>query len=160
MAARQLYGEKSGAVDARENMVHWFGECNWNALMANRSGRALTLGGEEVPPGGLDWFRLAALGVALSDNSADYVGSYPVTLMWGYERGRFVCSMITLERCCVWRGTWLEDQMCWTMGRQVRRAGLRVGSSPFLFVFGDDRVIRYTEADNDTGDAEDAQATK
>jgi len=27
-------------------------------------------------------------------------------------------------------------------------------------VFGDDRVIRYTGADNDTGDAEDAQATE
>jgi len=33
-------------------------------------------------------------------------------------------------------------------------------SSPFLFVFGDDRVIRYTGADDDTGDAEDAQATE
>jgi len=28
-------------------------------------------------------------------------------------------------------------------------------SSPFLFVCGDDRVIRYTGADVDTGDAED-----
>jgi len=33
-------------------------------------------------------------------------------------------------------------------------------SSPFLFVFGDDCVIRYTGADDDTGDAEDAQATE
>jgi len=33
-------------------------------------------------------------------------------------------------------------------------------SSPFLFVFGDDRVIRYTRADDDTGDAEDARATE
>jgi len=34
-------------------------------------------------------------------------------------------------------------------------------SSPFLFVYGDDhdRVIRYTGADVDTGDVEDAQAT-
>ncbi|QCE03881.1 hypothetical protein DEO72_LG8g1910 [Vigna unguiculata] len=50
---------------------------------------------------------------------------------------------------------------------EVRRAGLRVGrfveagpragSSPFLFVCGDDRVIRYTGADVDTGGAEDAQ---
>ena len=31
-------------------------------------------------------------------------------------------------------------------------------SSPFLFVCGDDRVIRYTGADDDTGDVEDAQA--
>jgi len=23
-------------------------------------------------------------------------GSYPVTLTWGYERGRFVCSVLTL----------------------------------------------------------------
>jgi len=30
-------------------------------------------------------------------------------------------------------------------------------SSPFLFVCGDDRVIRYTGADDDTGGAEDAQ---
>jgi len=33
-------------------------------------------------------------------------------------------------------------------------------SSPFLFVYGDDRVIRYTGADVDTCDAEDAQATE
>ena len=31
-------------------------------------------------------------------------------------------------------------------------------NSPFLFVIGDDRVIRHTGADDDTGDAEDAQA--
>jgi len=31
-------------------------------------------------------------------------------------------------------------------------------SSPFLFVYGDDRVIRYTGADDDTGDAEGVQA--
>ena len=30
-------------------------------------------------------------------------------------------------------------------------------SSPFLFVCGDDRVIRYTGADVDTGGAEDTQ---
>jgi len=29
-------------------------------------------------------------------------------------------------------------------------------SSPILFVIGDDHVIRYTGADDDTGDAEDA----
>jgi len=29
-------------------------------------------------------------------------------------------------------------------------------SSPFLFVYGDDRVIRYTGADVDTGDSENA----
>ena len=33
-------------------------------------------------------------------------------------------------------------------------------SSPFLFVFGDDCVIRYTRADDDTGDADDVQATE
>jgi len=33
-------------------------------------------------------------------------------------------------------------------------------SSPFLFVYGDDRVIHYTRANVDTGDAEDAQATE
>jgi len=31
-------------------------------------------------------------------------------------------------------------------------------SSPFLFVYGDDRVTCYTGADVDTGDVEDAQA--
>ena len=30
-------------------------------------------------------------------------------------------------------------------------------SSPFLFVIGDNRVIRYTGVDDDTGDAVDAQ---
>ncbi|QCE11468.1 hypothetical protein DEO72_LG10g2701 [Vigna unguiculata] len=43
---------------------------------------------------------------------------------------------------------------------EVRRAGLRAGSSPFLFVYGDDRVIRYTGANVDTGGAEDVQATE
>jgi len=33
-------------------------------------------------------------------------------------------------------------------------------SSPFLFVYADDRVIRYTRANVDTGDAEEAQATE
>jgi len=33
-------------------------------------------------------------------------------------------------------------------------------SSPFLFVYGDDRLIRYTRADVDTGDAEDPKATE
>ncbi|QCD79359.1 hypothetical protein DEO72_LG1g2998 [Vigna unguiculata] len=32
--------------------------------------------------------------------------------------------------------------------------------SPFLFVYGDDRLIRYTRADVDTGDAEDPKATE
>jgi len=33
-------------------------------------------------------------------------------------------------------------------------------SSPFLFVYGDDRVIRYTGADVETGGADDIQPTK
>jgi len=33
-------------------------------------------------------------------------------------------------------------------------------SSPFLFVFDDDRVIRYTRAYDNTGYAEDARATE
>jgi len=33
-------------------------------------------------------------------------------------------------------------------------------SSPFLFVYSDDRVTRYTGAVDDRGDAEDAQATE
>ncbi|QCE10215.1 hypothetical protein DEO72_LG10g1442 [Vigna unguiculata] len=52
------------------------------------------------------------------------------------------------------------------MSGEVRRVGLRAGrfveagpwagSSPFLFVIGDDRVIRYTRADDNTGDVVDA----
>jgi len=33
---------------------------------------------------------------------------------------------------------------------------LRIIYMLFLFVYGDDRVIRYTRANVDTGDAEDA----
>jgi len=33
-------------------------------------------------------------------------------------------------------------------------------SSPFMFVIGDDRVIRYIGADDDTCDVVDAQMTK
>jgi len=33
-------------------------------------------------------------------------------------------------------------------------------SSPFLFVIGDDHVICYTGADDDTSDVVDAQATE
>ena len=33
-------------------------------------------------------------------------------------------------------------------------------SSPFLFVISDDRVIRDTKADNDTGDDVDAPTTE
>ena len=32
-------------------------------------------------------------------------GSYSITLLWGYKRGRFVCSVLTVERCCVQGGT-------------------------------------------------------
>ncbi|QCD87509.1 hypothetical protein DEO72_LG3g2045 [Vigna unguiculata] len=80
-----------------------------------------------------------------------------VTLTWGYERGRVVCSVLTLRDATCGEVRGLVDHMCWTTGGQVRRVGLRAGSSPFLFVCGDDRVIRYTGADIDTGGAEDAQ---
>jgi len=33
-------------------------------------------------------------------------------------------------------------------------------SSPFLFVYGDDRVIRYTRVDVETGGADDVQPTE
>jgi len=45
----------------------------------------------------------------------------------GYERGRFVCSVLAVERCHVGGGTGLVDHMRWTTGGQVRRAGLRAG---------------------------------
>jgi len=50
-----------------------------------------------------------------------------MTHQWGYGRGRFVCSMLTLEKCHMWGGTRLMDHMCWTTDRQVCRAGLRAG---------------------------------
>ncbi|QCD84170.1 hypothetical protein DEO72_LG2g4520 [Vigna unguiculata] len=65
------------------------------------------------------------------------------------------------------RRQFMDGVTCDDMSGEVRRAGLRAGrfveagpragSSPFLFVCGDDRVIRYTGADVDTGGAEDAQ---
>ncbi|QCE00702.1 hypothetical protein DEO72_LG7g1992 [Vigna unguiculata] len=58
------------------------------------------------------------------------------------------CSRLRDAACGEVRGWWIT---C---------VGLRASSSPFLFVYGDDRVIRYTGADVDTGDAEDAQATE
>ncbi|QCE15477.1 hypothetical protein DEO72_LG11g2488 [Vigna unguiculata] len=46
-------------------------------------------------------------------------------------------------------------------GVDVRRmGGTRLSDSPFLFVYGDDRVILYTGADGVSGDAENAQATE
>jgi len=54
-------------------------------------------------------------------------GSYPVTLTWGYERGRFVCFVLTLRDATCGEVRGLVDHMCWTTGGQVRRAGLRAG---------------------------------
>jgi len=45
----------------------------------------------------------------------------------GIRTGRFVCFVLTLERCCEREGSWLVDHMCWTIGREVRRVGLRAG---------------------------------
>ncbi|QCE03163.1 hypothetical protein DEO72_LG8g1185 [Vigna unguiculata] len=92
-----------------------------------------------VPLGGLGRFRLAALRlrwaiILLFMDGGEHViilrgGSYPVTLVWGYERDRFA-------------------EKLWGV------------SSLFLFVIGDDHVIRYTGADDDTGDVVDAQTTE
>jgi len=54
-------------------------------------------------------------------------GSYPVTFTWGYERGRFVCSVLTSERCHVRGGTGLVNHMCWT----TTSAGRAFGSGYF-----------------------------
>jgi len=35
----------------------------------------------------------------------EWEGSYSITLLWGYERGRFVCSVLAVERCYVRGGT-------------------------------------------------------
>ncbi|QCE15025.1 hypothetical protein DEO72_LG11g2033 [Vigna unguiculata] len=65
-----------------------------------------------------------------------------------HERVRVSCSRLRDDACGEVRDWWIT---C---------IGLRAGSSPFLFVFGDDYVIRYTGADDDTVDAEDAQVMK
>ncbi|QCE03430.1 hypothetical protein DEO72_LG8g1454 [Vigna unguiculata] len=63
------------------------------------------------------------------------------------EIGSYVpCSRSRDATCEEVRGWWIT---C---------VGLRAGSSPFLFVYGDDRVIRYSGADVDIGGAEDVQA--
>ncbi|QCE05823.1 hypothetical protein DEO72_LG9g829 [Vigna unguiculata] len=49
------------------------------------------------------------------------------------------------EEVCIWYAAW----RC--------LASRQAMISPFLFVCGDDRVIRYTGANVDTGGAEDAQ---
>ncbi|QCD79081.1 hypothetical protein DEO72_LG1g2719 [Vigna unguiculata] len=65
------------------------------------AGRALAPGGELVLPGGLEQFRLAACGPSQAEMLLFLAflrgGSYPVTLTWGYERGRFVCYVLTLR---------------------------------------------------------------
>ena len=61
------------------------------------------------------------------------------SLLWGYERGRFVCSVLTLERCCVRGSMYLVDHVCWTTGGQDRRVGLREGR----FVEAKPRVDRF-----------------
>jgi len=40
---------------------------------------------------------------------------------------RFVCSVLTLEKCCEWGGSYLMDLVCWTMVGEVRRVRLRAG---------------------------------
>jgi len=45
----------------------------------------------------------------------------------GIRAGRFVCFVLTLERCCKREGSQLVDHVCWTMGGEVRRVGLRAG---------------------------------
>ncbi|QCD94168.1 hypothetical protein DEO72_LG5g2248 [Vigna unguiculata] len=119
------------------------------ALGDRTSVRALAPGAEEVPPGGLDLFRLAALGLCQAEIPLTMLrgGLYLVTLAWGYERRRFVYFVLTLERCCVRGGLWLMDHMCWTTGGQVRRLGLR--------------ARRFIEQDYEReGDDEDAQTTE
>ncbi|QCD83207.1 hypothetical protein DEO72_LG2g3550 [Vigna unguiculata] len=112
----------------------------------------LAPGDKGVPLGGLGRFCLAALRLRQA-----------ITL----QSMACLCDVLT-ERYYTWIGKCCA--MSGTTSGEVRRAGLQAGrfieagartaSSPFLFVFGDDRVIRYTGADNDTGDAEDAQATE
>ncbi|QCE04206.1 hypothetical protein DEO72_LG8g2239 [Vigna unguiculata] len=123
-------------------------------------GRALAPGGGQVLPGGLDLYCLAVLGAAPGDCTAGW---------W------LTCDDMSKE---------VHIQLL-SRGdtSEVRRAGLQAGriveqdyerggykalglrswprtNSPFMFVYGDDRVIRYTGADVDTGDVEDVQATE
>ncbi|QCD99602.1 hypothetical protein DEO72_LG7g886 [Vigna unguiculata] len=69
-------------------------------------------------------------------------------------------------RCCVGFG-WLRGKRLGRIGKDIdshtsREMGKFGGYrfSPFLFVYGDDRVIRYTGANVDTGGAEDVLATE
>jgi len=60
----------------------------------------------------------------------------------GIRAGRFVCSVLTLERCCERRGSEMVDHVYWTTGGEVRRVELRAGR----FVEAGPRVGRFVWA--------------
>ncbi|QCE04036.1 hypothetical protein DEO72_LG8g2069 [Vigna unguiculata] len=101
--------------------------------------------------GGLEHFRLATCGLSQAETLLSFASWFMDGVTCDDMSGEVHIKLLS-------RGD--------TSG-EVRRAGLRAGrfveagpragSSPFLFVCGDDRVIRYTGADVDTGGAEDAQ---
>ncbi|QCD93976.1 hypothetical protein DEO72_LG5g2053 [Vigna unguiculata] len=148
----------------------------------NVAGRALAPGGWQIPTGGLGLCRLAVLGIAPGGCCAmsgyvhgwwltcdDMSGEAHIQLLScgdtsevrraGLRAGRFVEQ--DYERGDVYKRQRLRDATCGEVrGGWITCVRLRADSSPFLSVYGNDRVIRYTGADVDTGDAEDVQATK
>ncbi|QCD86176.1 hypothetical protein DEO72_LG3g697 [Vigna unguiculata] len=88
---------------------------------------------------------------------------------WRYSHGEVRMFRAHVERCHVQGGTGAGGSHVLDYGRagscehQIPESkanqlyDLKTDNSPFLFVCGDDRVIRYTGADVDTGGAEDVQ---
>ncbi|QCD78509.1 hypothetical protein DEO72_LG1g2143 [Vigna unguiculata] len=71
------------------------------------------------------------------------------------EVGSYVpCSHLRDAACGEVRSWWITC-VGLRAGRFVE-AGPRAGSSPYLLVFGDDRVMRYTGADDVAGGADEA----
>ncbi|QCD90452.1 hypothetical protein DEO72_LG4g1408 [Vigna unguiculata] len=136
--------------------------------------------GEWIPPGGLERFRLAACRPSQAEMLLSFVHGWWLTcddmseedhiqlLSRGdtSEVGSYVpYSCLRDATCGEVRGWWITCVELWagrSGGQDYERGGYNaLGlSSPFLFVYGDDRVIRYTGADVDTGDVEDVQATE
>ncbi|QCE06042.1 hypothetical protein DEO72_LG9g1051 [Vigna unguiculata] len=134
-----------------------------DAQATDGAGRALAPGSGKVPPGDLGLFRLAALGATPGRNSAD------IDLCLGGEV--HIKLLLRGDTSGEVRGWWITC-VGLRAGRSVEQDYERGGytalglrswprtNSLFLFVYGDDCVIRYMGADVNTGDVEDAQATE
>ncbi|QCD83896.1 hypothetical protein DEO72_LG2g4247 [Vigna unguiculata] len=122
-------------------------------------------GGEWVPLGGLERFRLEVLGWWLTCD--DMSGEVHIQLLSRgdtSEVGSYVpCSHLRDATCGEVRGWWITC-VGLRAGRSVEQDYERGGYNALGLRSwprtNDDRVIRYTGADVDTGDAEDAQVTE